>query len=474
MRARDFLTESSPSELTITSLIYYNHRPKIFADLIRSGHEFTKKDGSVIKLDPSQANQVEKLLTTELEKKNKGQPTNKGSLTLRTIDGVSIPSGQLVKDTALAGQRGGASREKEKTGSSIQPSKFFGMKQVDKENLPKSQGDISNIDAFIEAGSFKAGELYSKIINNPKLSEMDSEMSSAIVNAAKEIKSGQPASIPKLKTHEITAFRDYATEYLGILALISGGEAINFPKSEAFYKHLEKMGSKDLSNLMLYFPKDTGNPLADSMALVTDAGKAMMISSKAGAGGKGAAPSLDSLEIPLYLKQGRRSKAYKETIEFLETAQSSSGFLQPFALANLISADLMPIAGRIQEGFDLDKLESTFKSKKMTPEVKDYLKLINVYEKSGRTSQTGTPLGKLRYYVAAELKDAVNRNGALPNFQSAVLEILGYNFIQLNTKPTGNKFITTANWPATVDGTVTLENKYGAGNTGGKLSWKLS
>ena len=472
MRAREFLIESSPKDLTITSLIYYDQRPQIFSDLIRSKHEFTKKDGSKIVLDPSQADQVYNILSAELEKKNKGKPTRTGSLPLKTADGGSIPSGQLVKDTAIAGARGGASREKEKAAASIQPSGFFGMKQVAKTGLPGAEGDVPDMAAYIEAGAFKAGDLYNKIVNNPKLSEMDPSMAQAVVTAAEEIKGGQPASVPNLSKHEIAAFRDYATEYLGILALITGGEAVNFPKSDAFYKHLEKMGSKDLSDLMLYFPKDTGNPLADSMALVTNAGKAMMISSKGGSTGKGAAPSLDSLEIPKYLKQGRRATAYKETIDFIETAQKSSGFLQPFELANLLSADVMPIAGTFSEGFDLEKLNSAFKSKKLSPEVRDYLKLNKVYERSGKMA-TGAPLGKLRYYVAAELMDAVNRKNALPNFQSAVLEILGYNFIQLNTKPTGGKFVTTANWPAKVDGRVTLENKYGAGSTSGKLSWKL-
>jgi hypothetical protein len=471
MRAKEFLSESSPKNLTITSLIYYIQRPKIFADLIRKKHEFTNVNGEKVVLDPRQANNVENELTIELEKKNKGQPTKKGSLNLRTIDGNTINSGQLVKDTAIAGERGGASREKEKAAAAIQPSGFFGMQQVSKTSLPGSQGDVPDMAAYIQAGAFRAGELYDKIVNNPKLSEMDPPMAEAVIAAAEEIKSGKPASVPNLPKHEVAAFRDYATEYLGILALITGGEAVNFPKSDAFYKHLGKMGSKDLDNLMLYFPKDTGNPLADSMALVTDAGKAMMISSKGGSSGKGAAPSLDSLEIPQYLRQGKRATAYKETIQFIETAQKSSGFLQPFELANLVSADLMPIAGSIGE-FDLEKLNSAFKTKKLTPEVKEYLRLNKVYEKSGKMA-TGTPLGKLRYYVAAELMDAVNRRSALPNFQSAVLEILGYNFIQLNTKPVGGKFITTANWPAKVDGRITLENKYGAGSTGGKLSWKL-
>jgi hypothetical protein len=471
MRAKEFLFESAPAELTYTSLLYRPGRSDIFVNLIKSRHAFTKKDGTKVVLDPSEAGRIKRLLDQAQKQKNDNIALPRGGVDIKVRGGGTVNSAALIKDTAMAGERGGASQEKEKAAASIQPSGFFGMQQVDKENLPKFSGKVPDMSAYLEAGAFKAGQLYNKIIKNPKLSEMNPPMAEAIVAAAKEIKKGQPASIPNLAKHEVAAFRDYATEYLGILALIAGGEAVNFPKSDAFYKHLEKMGSKKLDDLMLYFPKDTGNPLADSMALVTDAGKAMMISSKGGATGKGAAPSLDSLEIPAYLKQGRRATVYKETVEFIETAQQTTSFLQPFELANLISADMMPIAGMIEKGFDIDKLEAANK-KKMSPEVERYIKLNAVYEKSGRKA-TGTPLGKLRYYVAAELMEAVNKKNALPNFQSAVLEILGYNFIQLNTKPVGDKFITTANWPAKVDGRVTLENKYGAAGTGGKLSWKL-
>lgn len=472
MRAADFIFESAPPKLTYSGLLFRSGRADIFVDLIRKKHLFTRDNGEKIILDPSEANRVQRLLNQAQNQQNKNLPIPRGGIDIKVLGGGSINSSQLMKDTAIAGERGGVGREKEVAAAAIQPSSFFGMQQIDKEKLPSAQGEVPDMSAFIEAGAFKAGQLYNKIIKNPKLKEMDEPMANAVVMAAKEIKKGQPPSIPDLPKHEVAAFRDYATEYLGILSLIEGGDAINFPKSDAFYKHLEKMGSKDLSDLILYFPKDTGNPLADSMALVTAAGKAMMISSKGGTTGKGAAPSLDSLEIPKYLKQGRRATTYKDTIEFIETAQAASTLTQPFELANLVSADFMPIAGMISKGFDTAKITSAYKNKEMNKEVESYLKLIDTYESTGRKA-TGTPIGKLRYYVAAELMDAVNKKGALPNFQSAVLEILGYNFIQLNTKPVGDKFITTANWPAKVDGKVTLENKYGAGPGGGKLSWKL-
>jgi hypothetical protein len=316
-------------------------------------------------------------------------------------------------------------------------------------------------------------------VDNPKLKTMNPIMAQAVVEAAEKINSRQRAQVPQgLSPAEMGAFRDYATEYLGLLALIKGGEVVEFAKSEEFYKHLGKLGSKNLSNLLLYFPQDKANPLSDSQ-LITDDGKSFHISSKAGATGKGAAPSLDSLTIPDSLKSAKNASGknpFKAAITFIETAQSTSSFLQPFALANLLMNKLPVMNGLLAAQqiakFDLGQLDLAKDSNRATELIKKYLTLLDHYGPRGRGT-TGPPLGRLRYYVAKEVMEVINSGQVLTNFKSAVLEILGYNFIQLNTKPVGDQFVTTVNWPATVTGNVTLENKYGANQVGGKLSFMI-
>ena len=480
MQIRELLTESSGKFLSIGSLTHYETRPKVFADLIRQKHEFTTKNGQKVIIDPKVANSIEAKLTELVKQKFAGQPIQSGSLELPVIqiDGdpvkALISSGQLVKDAQVAGTgRGATNVEKEKVGSKIQPSALFPTRPIDKR--PMSQADASelpDLSYLVDAGAFPAGSLYEKIVKNPMLKKVHSNLANAIVTAADEIQAGQKARLPvKLSTAENTAFRDYATEYLGLLSLIVGGSAIEWSggesKSKAFYEHLEKMGSKDLADLTLYFPPGKANPLSDS-TLVSPTGKEMHVSSKAGKSGKGAAPSLNSLSIPEDLKNFKSPSGknpYTSAIKFIETAQNSSGFLQPFALANLLSNKMR--VGHNFGKFDLDELQRCFKEKKLSPTVKQYIK---VYPNK---SSTGTPLGKLRYEVAKELMEVVNSGEALTNFKSAVLQILGYNFIQLHTKPVGGQFVTTANWPATISGKVTLENKYGAGSTGAKLSFMI-
>lgn len=474
------LVESSAQNLSIGSLTHYRDRPKVFADLIRNKHEFNTVSGSKVVIDPKTANAVEKELTDLVTAKFSGNPIRSGSLQLKiiSIDGTPtnqtnqiISSGQLLKDRDVSGKSGGRA-DKELAGKAIQPSAFFGMKQVDRPMAQAGVADVPDISTFVEAGAFKAGDLYTKIIKNQKLKDMHPNMANAIVNAAKEIQSGKPARVPPMLTSaELNAFRDYAGEYLGVLSLIKGGGVIQWAggegKSKAFYEHLDKMGSSELSSMVLYFHNDPNENLSDSL-LVSESGKEMRVSSKGGSTGKGAAPSLDGLTIPNEVKEFKGSggrNPFTSAIKFIETAQQSEGFIQPFALANLLSNKVLfdtPF-----NKFDLNLLSTAHKTKKITPEVQQYIDAFPTKD------WKGTPLGKLRYAVIKRVMAAVNAGEALVNFKSAVLQILGYNFIQLNTKQIGGEYVTTANWPATISGKITLEDKGGAARTGAKLCFKI-
>lgn len=477
MRATEFLFESSAKELTISSLTHYRDRPAVFANLIRNKHEFNTVGGSKVVIDPKTADAVEKELSKLVKDKFDGKPIPRGNIQLSIIkmDGKpakgTMASGQLLKDTAVSGKSGGRA-EKEKVGKSIQPSSFFGMKNIDRPMAQAGKEISIDIKTFVEAGAFKAGDLYKKIISNPKLKELHPNMAKAIVGAATDIHSGKTARVPPmLSSTELAAFRDYAGEYLGVMSLIKGGDVIQWAggesKSKAFYEHLDKMGSTDLSSMTLYFHNDPNQKLSDSI-LVADSGKEMHVSSKGGSQGHGAAPSLDGLTIPNEVREFKGAggrNPFKSAITFIETAQETEGFLQPFALANLLSNKVMydvPF-----EKFNLAALDTAKKTKKITPEVQKYIDAFPTKD------WKGTPLGKLRYAVMKRVMAAVNAGEALVNFKAAVLQILGYNFIQLNTKQIGGEYVTTANWPATISGKVTLEDKGGAARTGAKLCFKI-
>jgi hypothetical protein len=68
----------------------------------------------------------------------------------------------------------------------------------------------------------------------------------------------------------------------------------------------------------------------------------------------------------------------------------------------------------------------------------------------------------------------VNDEGAVPKFREALIESLGYNFVQLYTNVKGDKLVTEAFWPAKISGQVKLKTKGSAGEMKGKMSVEIS
>ena len=86
---------------------------------------------------------------------------------------------------------------------------------------------------------------------------------------------------------------------------------------------------------------------------------------------------------------------------------------------------------------------------------------------------------KLSYVVKKAVMEAVNEGRALPEFQQVILEILDMNFIQQYADVStgkGPKIMTFATqWPAKLDGKVSLMSKSGAPDpTKGGFSFKLA
>ena len=82
--------------------------------------------------------------------------------------------------------------------------------------------------------------------------------------------------------------------------------------------------------------------------------------------------------------------------------------------------------------------------------------------------------GRLMYIVKKSVIDSVNNNDAIPNYQGGVLEILDMNFMQQYATYKGGKIVFTTQWPAKLDGKVTLSSKSGSTDpTKGGFSFKL-
>ena len=425
-------------------------RPELFLYKVKNGSPFTLVTGGEVVIDPKEARAV----TAWLQSGPKG-PT--GTITLKTTDGAAVKNTQLQK-TEEFGSKGSEN-------IAVKPSDVFA---TDEKQEIADLGN--NIEEILNAGGFPASEMYSKIAGNPALIKMG-KVGDAVIYLSRQANEGQVPVFPEsLTKDEIKAIELYASEYIGALGLVTGGVPFMRGSREQF----EEFVGGNLADMIMFFPKASNNPLADSFSVVNDAtGHAVKISSKAA--GKGAPPSLGSMKFP----EEVRNK-YPEAAEFLDRAQDTSlnSFTQPFELMNYlneIAPDKIPKPYRSMLPFTpefVSTLASSMKTNKPLPR-----KIMGLFEKqlSAKVRDgSASDGGKAWWATIQDMMRLVNNDQVIPNFRAALIESLGYNFVQLYTKVKGNKLATEAFWPAKISGQVKLKTKGSAGEQKGKMSVEIS
>lgn len=317
MRAKDFITEAG--NLATGEIKKYNSRVQTFLNKIKTKSPFQTMTGAPFIADPAQYNELAQFLS---------DPNAKGTIKLRSADGKSVIStSQLVKTTEFGGQSVGQSADTPtdvaqagKEGLPIKPPQVFSTSDIKDIHL----ADAKDLQ---QAGAFRVNELYKRITTSPQLQALG-EYGQAIISCAKQIESGVDPQIPAgLNSPQTRALVDYAGEYLGILAMYKG--TAEFPKRDAFIKFI----GGDLGTSMLYFPKSSNNPLADSFAIQDEqTGHTLYLSSK-GQGG-GAAPAISGLKVPEELRKRRQ---FADAIKFIDLCQQTGSIEQPFVIMNWLA-----------------------------------------------------------------------------------------------------------------------------------------
>lgn len=434
----NLITEAT---LEPSQIIKYPERFDAFISHIQDGKPFyTEKDGTEVILKKSEADRF-------LQLRQAGQ--FKGGLKGIDDEGNLWPLSGFRKTAEFGGasaRPGADASEIKKEGAQLKPSQIG----IADQEIP-------------------AGQLGEMIVNNSVLQSTD--YGQAVISMAQDIMAGNPAAIPPqfLKQDQIKkAINDYAGEYLGVLALIYN--QTNFPKRKEFLNWL----GGDLQDLVLQFPSEVSNPLADSFATITslENNHTLSISSK-GKGG-GAPPSMSSLKVPDHV---RENPEYQTAIDIIELTQNKDlpapkTVSQVFQIMNLlwerlpkkIPKDFMPFLP-----WDMDIVAQVNDSRKNGTPMPEYASLF-----AGLDSK-GSDGGKLTYVVKQAVMNMINKDNAVPEFQSAVLEILDYNFIQQYATISRGVMLFSTQWPAKLDGKVTVESKSGGTDpTKGGLSFKLS
>lgn len=422
-------------------------RQELFLQKVKTGSPFVKTDGTPVTINRGDASLVQAWLATG----------PKGTIVMRTTDGDTVKNTDLQKTVEFG--------SKEAENIKLKGSDIFDTDDADVADFGNS------IEAVMTAGGFPAIDMYNAIADSPQIKKLG-KIGDAVIYMAKQITEGQiPQFPPDLSAQEIKAIELYASEYLGVLGLISG----IVPFKQGNREDFDNFIGTDLGSMIMYFPKSVSNPLADSFSVTNDAnGHSIKISSKAA--GKGAPPSLTSMKLPDDVRE-----KYPEAAKFLDSAQdpSVSTYAQPFAMLNamyLVSPDNVPKEYKPLLPFSdelVSQLESTVKSDLPIPK-----NIMNVFYKRLSPQVIGsdnTDGGKAWYAVTTDIIKAVNHGSAVPNLREALIESLGYNFIQLYSNVKGGRLVTEAFWPAKLNGNVKLKTKGSAADPKkGKLSVEIS
>lgn len=358
------------------------------------------------------------------------------------------------------------------------------------------EGDITQIEKVIAQHSISGKNLEKVILGSPSLSDPKNPLGVVITEIVKNMTAGKmSAPAGDWWTADngqmAKALRDYAGEYLGVVALVNG--LANVPSETQLKKFL---GINDYRDLNFYFPRKSNVPLADSFGYAESPTQKMNISSKGGT--KGAAPSVTALKISDSL---RSNPEYSEEIAFIELVQKSSEFGGAFRMYGLlhdVSGDAMqlvankPNTQKFSEQ-DIQHLKAiNAKGRKLSAEqqeekineiehLREYYGELKTYAGTKGDQPIKSPIGFMRYYTQKIVLDAVNKHNALPEFQKIVREILGDNFMQIYTDISGNpekggEVKVRILYPAdiTEEVKVGVASKSSQTKMGGKLAFSIS
>jgi hypothetical protein len=421
-------------------------RQQLFLVKVQTGSPFTLVTGGEVTIDPKEAPNVKRWLLGGMAR----------PLVMQTVDGNSVKNTDLQKTVEFG--------SKEAETIAIKGSDIFATTDQEISDFGNS------VKAIMAAGGFPAKDMYNKIVNSSGIKQVGA-VGKAVTLIAKQIVDGASPVIPKgLKAQELKAIELYASEYLGVMSVVYRGAKFVNGSREQF----DEFVGTNIGDMIMYFPKSTSNPLADSFSVVNNkTGHAIKISSKAA--GKGAPPSLSSLKIPDEVK-----KRYPIASEFHAeaTKDSYSAFEQPFRMLNWLFINATKHVPKSYYGMLPFKdemigiLQNNFKDES----VKIPASVRNVFYKrlSSQIQNNSASIGGKAFYAVTKDVMAIVNSGGVEGFREALIESLGYNFIQLYSNIKGNNLVTEAFWPAKISGQVKLKTKSSAGEVKGRISVEIS
>jgi len=438
----------------------YEDRFNKFIEYITTGKPFTTNKNTQIVIDPKETRNF-------LNLRKSGQFTGQLKAIATMADGSPLPpeyaDGKIpLSHLVKTGDFGGAGLEVGQAAS-----------EGGKEGLLVKPTDIKIVDQDIPSSDF-----FSIIYNNPVLRSTD--YGQVVTQFAQYITAGEALQFPeeyldKSKEKVRKAIVDYAGEYLGVLALLYGQST--FTKRAEF----EQWMGGSIGDFTLFFPSKANTNIADSYAKITNSKTAhsLNISSK-GTGG-GASPAISGLKISDDIKKNPNLRTAVEFIELCQKSDTSRGpttVVQAFEAMDLIfKNNPSSIKKKFHKFLPFDvknpRLVERADESRLTgaPLPKVYHPM---FDDIRAKSENATDGGLLIYAVKKEVARAVNESDAIPEFQDTILQVLEMNFIQQYADYKGGEVTFETQWPAKLNGKISVENKSSAGDpTAGGFSFKL-
>jgi hypothetical protein len=184
------------------------------------------------------------------------------------------------------------------------------------------------------------------------------------------------------------------------------------------------------------------------------------ISSK-GTGG-GAAPAISGLVIPDHVNSDPN---YATVVELINICKNDSVLMSIFNLMDLIySVSPDSIDKRYHPFLPFSQKEPNLPALcKQSNDSRKSANPIGMPKKYkslwSNVTGGGTEGGKVLYGIRKQVDEAVNKKDAIPEFKDAILQILEMNFIQQYCDYKNGELTFATQWPAKLDGKISLENK---------------
>ena len=444
MRYREFKIDegSTKAFLSGNTLTAYLNDPKknripIFRNKLVSKSAFTHENGKpVIITDPEAVQKFDAWFQDYM----KAPLGKKPELRLQSDQGdivIKQSSGPLMKTIEFGGQ---------------QPDyRGMGGGKVSYKTQPS--------DIQLEGKDYTREQLLKTILNSNLKND---EFGQLIIEFVKKIpSSSEGLQVPDFSNFEggLENFRDNAGEYIGILMMLYNKSNWVSGAKEAFIEHI----GSPVEQMKVNFPAGKTFGLADTLGVVAtfkneSSGNSVMISTKGGKGGKGAAFSIANVEIPASLKNSKN----KVEVGFMQLVTEKTGNqskTNPYRVVRFLGENNSADCRSINIDVSPQEIENFFKANPTIKQMKNFPKFnkilnnvrkIYVSSKAEENLKKGYSVANILNYLLNQIiaKEINKDKQAMPNFESFMRECLQQNFIKVgNSINKAGQWFTNVTWP---------------------------